>query len=797
MAWRDFKFALRLFAAERVFFLTTVLTIALGVGLAATVFAIVDGVLFRGLPYRDPSRLVALYGAARAEQQLKMPVSVPDLLDWRTTSRTFERLEAYDLGRPGARVRGVEETVQSSCSAVTQGFLDMLGVTAAHGRTFAADDFTSGAQPVALISYRLWTGVFNRAVDVIGRPVAIGAAQHTVVGVLPHNFVFPDPGRRFAPDVLMPLDLTERAADRSSRFLYVIGRLASGMALQQAQTEMDGIALSLKPLFLARPNVVPGAFDGATLIDLRDNMTRNSRGALWLVFASVAVVFLIACVNVVGLLLAHAEDRRREFAVRSAIGAGRGTLVRLLLIEAGLLSMIGAAAGWFLSVAAVRVVVTQIPRWLQLMGEPRLDARAVAFAVGLALLTLVVAGLVPALRASAAPPRAALAAGTRVAGGGRGRHALIFLEVALATLLLSAGSIMLRSWIVLRTQDTGMDADRVIALRSIPAGTADAPRRARHNSEVADALRRIPGVQSVAFVDMPLLQKAIKGSGFIPPVEVPHPAGMDTDLTVTPGYFDTMGLALRMGRTLGPEDRGRGVVISEALARRYWPGRNPVGEIIRYRDGTREIVGVVSNARDVSLDRPPMPALYHVWDEKSSPIATIVIRFAGAAPAMIGQIRRAVRGVDADAAITMLSGLHDLLSVSVAERHFNTLLFTVFAAAGLLVALVGIYGLVAFVVAHREREMGIRLALGASGHGLELFIMAGTLRWVVAGLATGLGAALLCARYLQPFVYEVPANDPLALTLMATVFLVVAATATYIPARRAARVDPMIALRAE
>jgi hypothetical protein len=272
---------------------------------------------------------------------------------------------------------------------------------------------------------------------------------------------------------------------------------------------------------------------------------------------------------------------------------------------------------------------------------------------------------------------------------------------------------------------------------------------------------------------------------------------MDTDVTVTPNYFKTMGVAIRMGRGLVDADRGRGVVISESLARRYWSGTNPVGRTLDYLDGTREIVGVAGDARDVSFDRPPTPTLYHVWDEQQASIATVLVRFSGPADRMMGEIRRAIRNADGSAAITMLSTVEDLLTVSVAERNFNTLLFGVFGLSGLVVAIVGIYGLVSFVVARREREMGIRLALGASARGLKIFIVSGTLGWIAGGLACGIGLALAFAQYMKPFVYQVPENDSFTLGAVAVTFLAVAAAASYIPARRAARIDPMIALRAE
>ena len=664
-AVRDIKFALRLFASRRMFFVTTVLTIALGVSLSATVFAIVDGVLFRSLPYRDPSRLVALYGAARADRQWTMPLSVPDLMDWREASQSFAEMEAYDSGQPGARIRGSAESVQSRCSAVTPGFLEMLGVSAAYGRTFAADDFRPGAPAVALISHGLWMGVYAGAPDVLGRTVGIGTGQRTIVGVLPRSFVFPAPGRRFAPEVLVPFNPVGRSDDRSARLLYVIGRRSPGVSLQQAQTEMDAIALRLKPLFVGRPNVIPGAFDGATLMDLRHNMTRASRSGLWLVFGAVAVVFLIACVNVVGLLLANAEDRKRELAIRAAIGADRATLTRQLLIETGVLAAIGGTAGWLLSMVALPAVLNRIPPWLQLVGDPQLDARSVVF-VGILALVTVIAGMLPAFRSSADAPRAALAIGTvRASPSRRGRHALILVEVALATILLCAGSIMLRSSLILHSQDTGMDA-----AQSSPCAAFLPARPTPHGAHftTSELLKRsgvFPGSSPLRWSTSRCCRKRSKDRDSFHQrrhrrSDPPRWRPISRLRRSTPND----GPCVAYGSDVDVDDRGRRVVISETLAKRYWPGRNPVGETIRYGDGTREIAGVVSDARDVSLDRPPMPTLYHVWDEKDAPIATMVIRFGGRAAMLMPEIRRAVRIADDDAAITMLSTVEDLLTAS-------------------------------------------------------------------------------------------------------------------------------------
>jgi predicted permease len=794
---QDLRFAFRLFARQRGFFTTAVLTIALGVGLSATVFAVVDGVLFRPLPYTDPSRLVAVYGTDRATKDL-MAVSPRDLMEWRVGTHAFAQLEGYNVGGPSAQIRGADGSLRVRTASVTSGFLGMLGVDAAIGRRLLDEDFAPGAPPVALISHRIWATAFGGAADVMGRTILEGGQPRTIVGILPRAFVFPMPQQRFAPDVVVPFHAAPaEATSRTARYLSLIGRLAANATLPQAQADIDAIVRRSQPP-VAGTAAMSGVLDGAWLTDLRRDLTDQTRGVMWLVFGAAAAVFAIASVNVVGLLLAHGEDRRRELALRTAIGARRARLVRQLLVEATVLAAAESLTGWLMALAAFPALVARTPPWLQLLGEPRMSGRGAAFSGVMMVIALVVAGLVPALRACVRAPQASLAGISRHATGMRaGRHALLLVEVALATLLLCAGSVMLRGWVALYSQDSGMDAGRIIAVRSGPLGLVEAPGRVRYDARIAEAIRRMPGGEALAFVDMPLLLRAMRGSELIPPAGDRPAGGTETDLYVTPNYLATMGIAIRMGRGLAATDRNTGVVISESVARRYWPGRSPVGETVRYGSGTREIVGVAADARDFAYDRPPTPTLYHLWRESDPPIATMVVRFSGPSGSVIAGIRRTILGVDDSAAIAMLSTVEDLLSTSVAERNFNTLLFGVFGAAGLAIALVGIYGLVAFVVARREREMGIRLALGANGRGLKLFVMAATLRWVAAGLAVGTIAATLFAQYLKPFVYLVEPSDPATLGTVAVSFLTTAAVASYVPARRAARVDPMIALRAE
>ena len=659
---QDLQFALRLFARERGFFVTAVFTIALGIGLSATVFAVVDGVLFRALPFRDPGRLVAVYATVKADDQWTMSVAYPEWLDWRAGAPAFEALEGYEVGGLQARLRGTEETTQVPAGMVTSGFFEMLGVQAATGRTLVASDFEPGAAPAAVISHRVWRGASGGEPDVLGRSIERGDQRYTIVGVMPRTFVFPTPPRRFAPDVIVPLAaIGTRVTDRTSRSMFVIGRLRQGATMGQAQAQLGDVAERIEPLFVVRPNTSPGATDGAHLMGLRDQLTRQSRAVLWLVFGAAAAVFLIGCLNVVSLLLARGEERRRELAVRSALGAGRAALLRQLLVEAGLLAVVGAGAGRDEPGGAWRPLV-RIPRWLQLLGDPDIDRRTLVFAGTMALLTVVIGGLVPAWRASVEAPRAALGGGGRPVPGVRGGRALLLAEVVLATVALCADSSCLRSE-MLNAEESGMDADRVIALAA-PAGVADRPRRTRFNAIIADAVgsragrpsRRVPRHAAAARRDQGLL--------FEPLRQVRYPAGMDTDVRVTRSSSRRWACRSASGavctgrrsRHRRRRQRGsRGAVLARTESRR----RDHRCRTARARSSASRVTRVTCRSIDRRCRR------FTILGRAGAPIATVVVRFAGPSDRLL----YCGRVANPAAAITMLSTVDDLIAVSMAPRH--------------------------------------------------------------------------------------------------------------------------------
>jgi putative ABC transport system permease protein len=797
----DLRFAARLFARNRAFSTTSVLTLALGIGLTTCVFSIVDGVLFRPLPYDEPDRLFVLSGAQRMAQQpqTRMALSLPEFRDWQR-SRSFEQLAAFETGQgPRSQVRGLEESIEVVTASISEKFLDVLGIQPALGRTFAGEEYGSSPPSVALITDGLWRRAFGADRNVIGKTMIRGEHTLAVVGVLPRRFVFPTSHRRFHPDVLIPtLASAKLSASRNYRFLTVIGQLAPDVSLEQARAEMDSIAAQIAPLYVPGKGPTDRAFDGVTITPLADDLTKSSRTVLRLVFAAVVTLFALACVNVVSLLLARRADRVRELAIRTAIGAGRFRIARQLVMETALLATAAGILGWIIAQVTFDVVVSRIPAWLQLVGEPRMELRALVLTIGASMATVLACGVLPAVVSTRDVAGGTLLREGRHTSGRAGKWMLVAGEIALAMILLAAGAIMLHGWVRLQSEEIGVDGSRIMVVRSVPGGPFDATARMLYRGRLFDALRRLPGAEAVAFTDAPLLSRAMRGSRFIPPFEVRGPEGMDTDLLVSPGYFAVMGIPIRIGRALTDADRDRGVVISETAARRYWPGRNPVGETIRYGKETRQIVGVAADVRDYSMDLPATSTLYHVWtDSPPGLTATMVVRFSGEAPAFTGRVRAAVQSIDEGAIIGTLGTFDDLLGRSVAERRFNTVLLGTFAAAGLIIALVGVYGIVGIQVAQRRREMGIRAALGASPQRLKSLVVGGALRPVCAGLVAGTAGALLLARYLRPFVYAIEPTDPATLCVVGILFAGVALAASYFPARRAAAVDPIMVLRAE
>jgi putative ABC transport system permease protein len=799
--WHDLRFALRLLRRRPVFAATAVVTLALGIGLTTAVFSVVDGVLFRPLPYAEPGRLYALFGAQRDAVNPALPrsVSLPEFQDWER-NRSFLQLAAFETAQgPQTQVRGTEESIQVTTASISAHFFDVLGATPVVGRSFRPEEYDARPASVAVISDAVWRKAFRGDPRAMGQTIMRGEWPLTIVGILPPSFVFPVQARRFEPDVLVPgVGWPQLSSSRTHRYLTVIGRLAPGRSVYDARAEMAGIARRIAPLYVPETGNRDTAFDAVTVRPLGDYLGATSRPVLRLVFGAVVLLLVLACVNVAGLLLSRGPDRERELAIRTAMGAGRSRIMRQLLVESSVLAIVSSLAGWCVAFVTLEVMTARIPSRLQLIGEPHLNARALALTMGCTVLVVFACGLAPTVawccRAAGRLP----VAGHTFSPRRRGRG-VIALEVALSTVLLAGGAVLLHSWLRLQSADVGVDATRVMVIRSVPSGPFSAPDRVRYTQRVVDALRRVPGAEAVSFTDVPILSRSLRGSSFIPPLSIPGTAAarQDTDMLVGPHYFETMGIPIRQGRALTDGDRGRAVVVSETLARRYWPDRSPVGEVIRYGDGTRHIVGVVGDVRDYAMDMPPMSTMYHAWDDTRGLTATMMVRFSGPATAIATRARAAIRSIDEGAMVTVAGTYTDLLGRSVAERSFNTMLLGFFAAAGLLITLVGLYGVVAVHVLQRRQEMAIRAALGATPRRLNVAVVRSALVPVAIGVVLGTGCAILAAEYLQPFVYEVEPADPWTLGLVSLLFLALAAAASFLAGRGVAGGSPLAALRAD
>jgi putative ABC transport system permease protein len=787
---QDLRFAFRLFARQRGFFLLVVLAIGFGIGLSATVFAFVDGVLFRPLPYRDPGHLYAMFGAVRGDNPgSRLSVSPADLADWKAMSHSWSALEAFEFARPvGVELDGSVTFVPAA--GISAGLLQTLGVEPAIGRPFVPADFAPGAPPVALMTFEAWQRVLAGDSAVLGRTVGAGPAAATIVGILPPGFLFPNFQARGLPDILRPM-LRRDDPTRATRSLSLIGRIRDGVTSAQAATEMNAIALALKPRYHGPATFHPGAFDSAMVIPLAEHLSVRARGRFLTIFGSVLLVLLLTCVNACALLLARGSDRARELGVRSALGASRSRLVRQLFVESMVICVTGALVGIAAAGLGIRVIATRIPGNLLLLKTPQMDVRLLGFVCLVTAAASILAGLWPALRFSNTQEfcsgSAAVATATR-----RGGPQLLLLgaEMALATALVVGGTLMLSSLWKIYSERIGLSTDRVLTLGvgRLPGPQQEPPDFAR----VMAGIRALPEVESAGLTTGPLLDNGNMGSRF----RFPPGVRWIDDLTVSSEYFETLGIPLIAGRVFrsGPSV-GAEVVVSRALQQAAWPNQNPIGQRLSSSDGDAEVVGVVEDARDVSLDRVSAPTVYLPVDPGLS-AATLLIRTRVPPLAAVDDVRRALRVADPTLLVSSVKTLRERADRSIAERRFNTVLFGLFGVAGLALAGIGVYGIVAYAIARRFRELGIRRALGAGSWRIAVAAAGAPLSAALVGVLVGLGAAYSASQSLRAFVYEIAPTAPWIYAMAGGILLLAAVAASWAPIRRATRIDPMIALRA-
>jgi len=803
--FQDLRFGARMLAKNPGFTLIAILTLALGIGMNTAIFGVVNAVLLRALPYPQAERIVVLWGKNELLKlnQTEFPASYPDFMDWRERSRSFTQLAAMLPGSFNLSGGGGAERIGGA--EVSADFFDVLGVGAAFGRAFDASEEQRGAEPVVVLSHSLWSRRFGADPQIIGRTVTLDSKRYRVVGVMragfafPHGtdlptlFGFPDRVELWTP--LIPQDYLRN--QRGNRGMVVLARLKPGVTQAQAQSEMSAIAGHLETQY---PGTNRGF--GIQVTPLYEQIVGAIRPALLTLFAAVWLVLLIACANVANLLLSRATTRRKELAIRSALGAGRLRIARQMLTESLLLAGLGGAAGWLLAHWATSVLLRLSSDRLPRADEVGMDYRALAFTALLSLLTGVVFGAVPARQAAGLNLNETLkASGQNTARGGqRTRSMLVVAEVALTLVLTVGAGLLVRSFLRLQQVDIGFNPQNLLTAQiNLPLEQyRDGSQWASFFNRLIERVEALPGVQSAA-VTQYLPVSGVEGSvGFQiegrPSEQDQWPsAGIRR---VSHGYFRTLGIPLTRGRDFTGQDEQehRAIIINDAMARRFWPGAEPTGQRINLFGSVREIVGVVKDVRYSSVDKVADPAIY---EPESLWFAHLVVRASAEPLGQLAAVRAQVQALDRNLPLAEIATLEQLRANSMAGRRFNTLLLGVFSAAALLLAMAGVYGVLSYTVTQNTREIGIRMALGARGGDVLKLVIGQGLALTAAGVAVGLLVAIAMTRLMAGLLYEVGAADPLTFAGVALFLFGAAAVACYLPARRATKVDPLVALRQE
>jgi predicted permease len=810
---QDVHYALRRLKSAPAFAFAAILTLALGIGANAAIFSIVNGVVFRPLALPDSDRLYAVYSANRTADSLRAPVSAVDLDDWRAGRRLIEDLGGYFYGEGSTGIDLTNRGQPRRLSAVfiTPGFFTTVGATVVHGRLPREEEqVRGGPDRVVVLTYGFWMREFGGAPDVVNTPVTLNGEPYQILGVLPSEFRFPtDQADVFVPFSTIPDSGIPRI--RPVRVLSVVGRLRPGVSQASAQTEMDGIARSL-----AAQYPEDRAWDSTTLVPLHEVVTGQVRRGLLVLLGAVGCVLLIACANLASLQLARSIGRGREMGVRVALGARRSRLVRQLLTESLVISLLGAAAGLALAKLIVNgllvIGASELPR----VAEVQLDGAVLAFAVVLAVITAVLFGLGPALRAASTDIQSMLRQGVRTTEGRethRMRLALVVAEVALAVILVVGAGLMARSFSALLRVDAGFNPDHLIAVQftispsrypAAPGVPGAPPAYVTFYQQAIEEVRSLPGIVSAAAVKDPPLRGNGERNGFRLP-DQPVPAGQDapsaTTIHVSDGYFATIGARMVEGREFTPQDNGSAppvVVVNEAFQRRFFPGQRAAGkQLLAGRATPIQIIGVVNDIRQVSMSEPAQPTMYLHNLQNSRVKTTIVARTAGDPLASAAAIRDAVWSIDPLQPITAVFTFDDSVGRALARPRLLVALLASFGVIGLGLGAVGLYGLLAFLAHERRREIGVRLSLGAQPSDvLVMFLRRGVLL-ALAGVTIGLTGALLLSRSMTAVLYDVTPTDPVTFSVVTALLLGTAVLASWIPARRASRVDPAEVLRSE
>ena len=813
---QDLRYGLRMLLHKPGFAAVAVITLALGIGANTAIFSVVNAVLLRPLPYREPGKLVRIYTEFPTMSLKKFWMSPPEFLDIQNEADSWESIGAWTTtGRNVAT--STEEPVRVTAAIITRGLIDALGVQPAVGRNFTPEEDRNGGPPTALISDGLWRRAFGKAPDIVGKQIQINSQPTTVAGVMPPGFVFP-PGSNDPAEVWQPLQIDpSNPGNRGSHFLYIIGRLKPTANVEQARSEMGSLMAGWKSanraMHLPDPERHP-----ILMVPLHEDVVGAARPAVLMLLGAVAFVLLIACVNVANLLLARAEARRREFSIRLALGAGRNRLLRQFLAEGMILVVLGAVAGIVLAKVGLRLVLAAAPDSIPRTAEIGIDPTVLAFTLGVSILSIIVFAMAPLLQMRDRDLATTLrGSGQRTSGGGgshRLRKTLVVAEIALAVIPVIGSGLMIRAFWKLRQVDVGFEPRGVTAFNlQIPAARYQTPDRLRFANQLEERLAALPGVKSASFVTgLPPLRPINANDTDIEDYQsTPDGPAENVDYwnTVNEGYFKTMGIRTLEGRVFEQSDRNdsaqKVMVINQSMARRFWQG-SPIGRRVNPGFQTPPVwftvVGIVEDTKNLGVDKPAGTELYFLLPQTvAGGISTrmsFVVRTEGTSAASVASsIRSTVSDLDPSVPIFQLQTMGDVVADSLVRPRFLSLLLGAFSAIALSLAAIGIYGVMAYSVTQRTQEIGVRVALGATTRNVLAMVVGEGLKMTVVGLAVGLTGAFALTRLMASLLFEVSATDPLTFAMVGFGLTAVGLLACFVPARRAAKVDPMVALRYE
>ena len=803
--WQDIRYALRMLVKNPGFTTVAVIALALGIGANSAIFSVVNTVLLRPLPYKDAERLVMVWEEASKHGYPQDTPAVANYIDWRDQNQVFEGMAA--IADQSFNLTGAGDPERIEGRRVSANLFSLLGAEPQLGRAFTPEEDQPGANRVVILSHPLWQRRFASDANVVGKTLNLNGETFTVTGVMPSQFQFPTRD----DELWVPIAFTQaEAARRQSHYLQVVARLKPDVTLERAQSEMTTIAARLQQQYPEANTDL-----GAVVVPLHEQLVGDIKPALLVLLGAVGLVLLIACANVANLLLARAAVRQKEIALRVALGASRFRLIRQFLTESILLGVIGGVLGLLLAIVGIKLLTAFIPPNIPQIKAITIDARVLGFTLLVSLVTGLIFGLVPAIQSSILNPIETLKEGgrdsTSGSGGNRIRGFLIVAEVAVSLILLIGAGLLINSFLRLRNVDPGFRADKLLTMKIVlpELKYREPAQRSAFYSELTRRLESVPGVKSAAVTTNLPLYKQGNSIGIVIEGRPAPPPGQELIVTtriISPRYFETMSIPLLRGRQLSDQDTATSpnvAVISDTMARRYWPGEEPIGK--RISPGRPEspndwvsIVGVVQDVRQFDLIAEPKPQMYFTHQQAGffAP-RDLVVKTDVEPLSLAATVRKTVWEIDKDQPVSNINTMDEIAAESVARQRFSMLLLAIFAGVALLLAAVGIYGVMSYSVAQRRGEIGIRMALGAQKRDVLKLTVGRSLKLVLIGVAVGLVGAFMLTRLMSSLLFGIRATDPTTFAAISLLFIGVALIASYLPARRATRVDPLVALRYE